>query len=67
MKRLLLGVLVAIVIAIVLTACASRPKGHGNVVVQGSPCDGLDPDTNWFLWWFYGCPSAPGGGGSGAA
>lgn len=31
-------------------------------------CANLDPNVNWFLWWYYNCGApAAGGGGSGAS
>ncbi len=68
MRRVLLAIVVAVVLAVMFAACAKR-QGHADtVVVMSDPCANLDPDGNWFLWWWYGCGDpAAGGGGSGAA
>jgi hypothetical protein len=67
MRRRLLAAVLAIVLAlggavIVRQTSVVRPT----TVVQPSPCASLDPDTNWFQWWWYGCKDSAGGGESGA-
>jgi hypothetical protein len=61
-------VIAAAVLAVLIATGAVVLEQAMNSIGQPSQCDHLDPDTNWFLWWYYGCDSgsAPGGGGSGA-
>jgi hypothetical protein len=62
-KRFVAAVVLALALAVVLRV------GHRVMsVVVPSQCEHLDPDVNWFLYWWYGCPTPPaGGGGSGAS
>jgi hypothetical protein len=73
-RRLLPAFVLAMVMAVSMAtflawhsprrAVVQRPTA----VVIKSPCDRLDPDANWFQWWWYGCGDpAAGGGGSGAS
>lgn len=59
-------VMAAAAVAIVLAAGALVVEQTLNNVGQPSPCSSLNPDTNWFQWWYYGCDGTAGGGGSGA-
>jgi hypothetical protein len=59
-------VIAAAVLAVLVASGAVVMEQTLNNVGQPSPCDHLDPDVNWFQWWYYGCDSTAGGGGSGA-
>lgn len=50
--------------AAVMLALALAAGAHQVMNVIVNPCSFLTPD-GW-LWWWYDCPTAPGGGGSGA-
>ena len=60
------AVLLALVLAVVLIGLHHRRA----MVIVPSVCAMLDPNVNWFLWWYYGCGDgdqhAAGGGSSGA-
>lgn len=47
-----------------MLALALAAGAHQVMNVIVNPCSFLTPD-GW-LWWWYDCPTAPGGGGSGA-
>lgn len=60
MRRFLSALVIAIALSVVVERVAD--------LAVPEICKMLDPDTNWFLYWWNNCgKDVPGGGGGGAS
>jgi hypothetical protein len=63
--------LLALCLAVIGIGCARHTANSTSSKPYGvdvpDQCKNLDPNENWFLYWWYGCKDPAGGGGSGAS